>query len=120
MLNDKDRARISAAITQAESKTSGEIFCVLARRVSRYREIPLLWATVAGFLVPPALVQLLPQHVLQHRSLPLLPAVDASEAPLHLQGRQSFSAAMARNSPPAGKPTYARVPSTRSPPRGHP
>ena len=56
MLNDKDRARISAAITQAESKTSGEIFCVLARRVSRYREIPLLWATVAGFLVPPALV----------------------------------------------------------------
>jgi putative membrane protein len=56
MLNDKDRARISAAITQAESKTSGEIFCVLTRRVSRYREVPLLWATVAGFLVPPLLV----------------------------------------------------------------
>jgi putative membrane protein len=56
MLNEKDRARISAAITQAESKTSGEIFCVLTRQVSRYREVPLLWATVASFLVPPLLV----------------------------------------------------------------
>ena len=56
MLNEKDRERISAAVTLAESKTSGEIFCVLTKRVSRYREIPLLWATVAGFLVPPLLV----------------------------------------------------------------
>ncbi|HWM61634.1 MAG TPA: hypothetical protein VNN98_05745 [Rhizomicrobium sp.] len=56
MLNDKDRTRISDAITAAESKTSGEIFCVLTGRVSRYREIPLLWATVAAFLVPPLLV----------------------------------------------------------------
>jgi putative membrane protein len=56
MLNENDRTRISAAITEAESKTSGEIFCVLAKRVSHYREIPLLWATVAGFLVPPLLV----------------------------------------------------------------
>ena len=56
MLSEKDRERISAAVTLAESKTSGEIFCVLTKRVSRYREIPLLWATVAGFLVPPLLV----------------------------------------------------------------
>ena len=56
MLSEKDRTRISDAITQAESKTSGEIFCVLARQVSHYREVPLLWATVAGFIVPPLLV----------------------------------------------------------------
>src|SRR5215217_34738 len=56
MLNDKDRARISAAITDAENKTSGEIFCVLAKDVSRYREVPLMWAAVAAFVVPPLLV----------------------------------------------------------------
>ena len=56
MLNDNDRARISAAITEAENKTSGEIFCVLARDVSRYREVPLAWAAVAAFVIPPLLV----------------------------------------------------------------
>jgi putative membrane protein len=58
MLNDKDRARISAAITEVEQQTSGEIFCVLARDVSRYREVPLLWAAVAAFAVPPLMVLL--------------------------------------------------------------
>jgi putative membrane protein len=58
MLNDKDRARISAAIAGVEDKTSGEIFCVLAKDVSRYREVPLLWAAVAAFVVPPLLVVL--------------------------------------------------------------
>jgi putative membrane protein len=58
MLNDQGRARISAAITEAESKTSGEIFCVLTEGVSRYREVPLLWATIAAFVVPPLLVLL--------------------------------------------------------------
>ena len=56
MLNEQDRARISAAITEVEKTTSGEIFCVLARDVSRYREVPLLWAAVAAFVVPPLLV----------------------------------------------------------------
>jgi len=56
MLNERDRTRISAAITEAENKTSGEIFCVLAKDVSRYREVPLMWAAVAAFVVPPLLV----------------------------------------------------------------
>lgn len=56
MLTKSDSGRIAAAIAEAESKTSGEIFCVLAREVSRYREVPLLWGAFAGFVVPPLLV----------------------------------------------------------------
>lgn len=58
MLSEQDKARISAAITEVEGKTAGEIFCVLAKDVSRYREVPLLWAAVAAFIVPPLLVVL--------------------------------------------------------------
>ncbi len=56
MLTKSDQDRIAAAIAEAESKTSGEIFCVLAREVSRYREVPLLWGAFAGFVVLPLLV----------------------------------------------------------------
>ena len=56
MLNQNDRKRIADAIAQAESKSSGEIFCVLVHSVSRYREVPLVWATLAAFLVPPLVV----------------------------------------------------------------
>ena len=48
MLTQSDHERIAAAITEAESKTSGEIFCVLAHEVSRYREVPLAWAAIAA------------------------------------------------------------------------
>src|ERR1700722_16423553 len=56
MLSGADHKRISAAIEAAEAKTSGEIFCVYADEVSRYREVPLAWATIAAFVVPPVLV----------------------------------------------------------------
>jgi putative membrane protein len=56
MLSETEKERISAAVTEAESKTSGEIFCVLAGEVSRYREVPLMWATLAAFAVPQVLV----------------------------------------------------------------
>ncbi len=56
MLTKADQDRIAEAVTQAESRTSGEIFCVLARDVSRYREVPLGWATIAALVVPPLLV----------------------------------------------------------------
>lgn len=58
MLTKADQARIADAIADAESKTSGEIFCVLTRQVSRYREVPLLWAALAAFVLPPILVLL--------------------------------------------------------------
>lgn len=56
MLSAQDHQRIAAAITEAESKSSGEIFCVLAREVSNYREVPLAWAALAALIVPPLLV----------------------------------------------------------------
>src|SRR5687768_9607846 len=69
----------------------------------------------------PVLARVLPEPVLLHLLPLLLPqAVVESEVPLHLQGRQSFSAAMARSSPPTVQPTYERAPSTRSPPKGRP
>ncbi len=58
MLTENDHKRIADAITTAEDKTSGEIFCVLAHEVSRYREVPLLWASVAALAGPPLLVLL--------------------------------------------------------------
>lgn len=56
MLTRSDHERIAAAVTEAESRTSGEIFCVLAQEVSRYREIPLAWAAIAALAAPPVLV----------------------------------------------------------------
>jgi putative membrane protein len=53
MLSAADHQRIADAITRAESKSSGEIFCVLAHEVSRYREVPLVWASLAALLLPP-------------------------------------------------------------------
>jgi putative membrane protein len=53
MLSANDHKRIADTITAAESKSSGEIFCVLAHEVSRYREVPLLWASIAAFALPP-------------------------------------------------------------------
>ena len=56
MITTQDQQRISAAITEAEAKTQGEIFCVLTHEVSRYREVPLAWAAIAALAGPPLLV----------------------------------------------------------------
>jgi putative membrane protein len=56
MLSQSDHQRVAAAIEEAEAKTSGEIFCVLAHEVSRYREVPLAWAAFAALVAPPLLV----------------------------------------------------------------
>lgn len=58
MLTETDHARIRSAIAEVERNTVGEIFCVLARSVSRYREVPLAWAALAALVVPPVLVLL--------------------------------------------------------------
>lgn len=51
-LKPDEHARVAAAIAAAEARTSGEIFCVLARQVSNYRDISLAWAAAAALLAP--------------------------------------------------------------------
>lgn len=58
MISDNDRARIAQAIRAAESRTSGEVFCVLAQRASSYALVPFAWAAVLGLIVPWPLIYL--------------------------------------------------------------
>ena len=55
-LTPEAHGRIADAIAAAEATTSGEIFCVLARRVSAYRDISLGWAAAAALLLPLGLI----------------------------------------------------------------
>jgi putative membrane protein len=48
--------RVAEAIRAAETRTSGEIFCVMARRVSAYRDISLGWAAAAALILPLGLI----------------------------------------------------------------
>lgn len=57
-ISPADRDRVAAAIAAAEAKTSGEIYCIVARRVSDYRETPLAWAAGAALVLPLALIPL--------------------------------------------------------------
>jgi putative membrane protein len=52
-LTDADRARIGAAIAAAETRTRGELFCILAPETSDYAETALAWAAAAALLIPP-------------------------------------------------------------------
>src|SRR5260370_12505851 len=56
MISQADRERISEAIRGAEPKTSGEIFCVIARHASDYRLVPLAWAAAVALVVPAPLI----------------------------------------------------------------
>lgn len=59
MKHDADaHARIARAIAEAETRTSGEIFCVLARKVSPYRDVSLAWAAAAALILPMGLIPL--------------------------------------------------------------
>ena len=49
-LSPEDHKRINAAIAKAETATSGEIFCILTRQTSEYRETPFAWAAAAAWL----------------------------------------------------------------------
>lgn len=57
-LTPDEHARVAAAIADAEARTSGEIFCVLAAQVSSYRDVSLAWAAGAALLLPLILIPL--------------------------------------------------------------
>jgi putative membrane protein len=58
LISDADRARIADAIRAAEARTSGEIFCVLARNAGNYRLMPVAWAAALALAVPLPLIWL--------------------------------------------------------------
>jgi putative membrane protein len=58
MIPEPDKARVSAAIREAEADTAGEIFCVIARHSSDYRLVPLAWAAAIALFAPLPLIYL--------------------------------------------------------------
>jgi putative membrane protein len=58
MIPESDKARVSAAIREAESRTAGEIFCVIAPHSSDYRLVPLAWAASIALFAPLPLIYL--------------------------------------------------------------
>ena len=53
MYSKADHDRVHDAIAEAEARTSGEIFCVVAKESGSYREVPLAWAAIVALLAPP-------------------------------------------------------------------
>lgn len=58
VLTRADRARVQAAIADAEKRTRGEIFVVVARQSDDYTIIPIVWATLIALLAPAPLLLL--------------------------------------------------------------
>lgn len=52
-LTPEDQSRIAAAVAAAETRTAGEIYCVVAPRASAYREVPIVWAALLALALPP-------------------------------------------------------------------
>src|SRR5512132_1723551 len=114
-------AAVVVLLDSVDSAAAAVVVPAVPVPVPHEPELPALAPPVPHEPELPVLVQVPAEPVLLHLLPLLLPQVVVeSEVPLHRQGRQSFSAAMARSSPPTGKPTYERAPSTRSPPKGHP
>ena len=58
MMSEQDIRRVVEAIRVAETKTSGEIFCVVTRASSSYRLVPIAWAALLALFVPLLLIYL--------------------------------------------------------------
>jgi putative membrane protein len=55
-LSADDLAAIEAAVRQAETRTTGEIYCVVAEQSAGYGETPLAWAAGVALLGPAVLL----------------------------------------------------------------
>ena len=66
MITESDKTRIADAIRKAESRTAGEIFCVIARHSSDYRLVPVAWAAAIALFAP------LPSIYLTNWSTPVI------------------------------------------------
>ena len=55
-LSQADLAAIEAAVRDAETRTTGEIYCVVAEASSSYGETPLAWAAGVALLAPALLL----------------------------------------------------------------
>lgn len=55
-MSDAERARVSAAVAAAESRSAGEIVTILAERSDDYADVALVWAAAAGLAALLALV----------------------------------------------------------------
>lgn len=62
LLTPSDLAAIEAAVVEAEARTTGEIYCVVAEESSDYRETAIAWAAGVA-LLGPALLLLAGVHV---------------------------------------------------------
>ena len=62
-LGKQDHEAVSAAIRDAEKRTSGQIVCVLAHASSAYAYIPILWASVLALAAPLPMILLTPWSV---------------------------------------------------------
>jgi putative membrane protein len=58
MISESEKQRVSVAIKEAEAKTAGEIFCVIARHSSEYRLVPIAWAAAIALIAPIPLISL--------------------------------------------------------------
>jgi putative membrane protein len=61
--SEEQHEAVSAAIREAEQKSSGQIVCVLARASSAYAHIPLLWASALALITPWPLIDFTPWSV---------------------------------------------------------
>jgi putative membrane protein len=56
MISEIDHQRIVDAIRAAEEKTSGEIYCVIARACGDHHLVPIAWAALVALAVPLPLI----------------------------------------------------------------
>jgi putative membrane protein len=59
----EDHDAVSAAIRDAETRTCGQLVCVLAHSSSEYAHIPVLWASALALSVPWPLIYFTPWSV---------------------------------------------------------